>query len=121
MTVTSRINWEVEKKGSSASAAKLWGGAKTGRRFRCIFVGEGELNGERIFVGIVHDLTARTMTARRVQDLQGELLHVSRLSAMGQMTAALAHELNQPLSAIMNYINAARRTLSNVGIHMPPA
>jgi two-component system sensor kinase FixL len=77
-------------------------------------VGESELNGARIFVGIVHDLTDRTITARRVQDLQGELLHVSRLSAMGQMTAALAHELNQPLSAILNYINAARRTLSNV-------
>jgi two-component system sensor kinase FixL len=77
-------------------------------------VGEGMLEGERIFVGIVHDLTARTITARRLQDLQGELLHVSRLSAMGQMTAAIAHELNQPLSAILNYINAARRTLSKV-------
>ncbi len=76
-------------------------------------VGESVLNGARIFVGIVHDLTSRTITAQRVQDLQGELLHASRLSAMGQMTAALAHELNQPLSAILNYINAARRTLSN--------
>ena len=76
-------------------------------------VGESTMKGERIFVGIVHDLTSRTMTARRLQDLQGELLHASRLSAMGQMTAALAHELNQPLSAILNYINAARRTLSN--------
>ena len=77
-------------------------------------VGEGMLEGQRIFVGIVHDLTARTITARRLQDLQGELLHVSRLSAMGQMTAAIAHELNQPLSAILNYINAARRTLSKL-------
>lgn len=77
-------------------------------------VGESVLNGSRIFVGIVHDLTSRTITAQRVQDLQGELLHASRLSAMGQMTAALAHELNQPLSAILNYINAARRTLSNI-------
>ena len=77
-------------------------------------VGESILNGARIFVGIVHDLTWRTITARRVQDLQSELLHASRLSAMGQMTAALAHELNQPLSAILNYINAARRTLSTV-------
>ncbi len=77
-------------------------------------VGEGELDGARIFVGIVHDLTSRTITARRVQDLQSELLHVSRLSAMGQMTAAIAHELNQPLSAILNYINAARRTISQL-------
>jgi two-component system, LuxR family, sensor kinase FixL len=74
-------------------------------------VGEGVLEEKRIFVGIVHDLTARSITARRMQDLQSELLHVSRLSAMGQMTAAIAHELNQPLTAVLNYINAARRTI----------
>jgi two-component system, LuxR family, sensor kinase FixL len=75
-------------------------------------VGEGVLDGQRIFVGIIHDLTGRYATARRMQDLQNELLHVSRLSAMGQMTAAIAHELNQPLTAILNYINAARRTIA---------
>ena len=75
-------------------------------------VGEGKLDGKTIFVGIIHDLTPREVTTRRLQSLQSELLHVSRLSAMGQMTAALAHELNQPLTAIMNYINAARRTVA---------
>ena len=44
--------------------------------------------------------------------LQNELAHVSRLSAMGQMTAALAHELNQPLTAIVNYVSAAQRILT---------
>src|SRR4051812_14377310 len=72
-------------------------------------VGEGRLDSEIIYIGIIHDLTARNTTTRRMQDLQNELLHVSRLSAMGQMTAALAHELNQPLTAVLNYINAARR------------
>jgi len=76
-------------------------------------VGEGTLDGQKIFVGIIHDLTAREETARRMQTLQAELLHVSRLSAMGQMTAALAHELNQPLTAIMNYVTAARRTIAS--------
>jgi two-component system sensor kinase FixL len=71
------------------------------------------LEQKRIFVGIIHDLTPREITMRRMQELQSELLHVSRLSAMGQMTAALAHELNQPLTAIMNYVNAARRTLAS--------
>jgi two-component system sensor kinase FixL len=75
-------------------------------------VGEGRIDDKRIFVGIIHDLTPRDITARRMQELQSELLHVSRLSAMGQMTAALAHELNQPLTAIMNYVNAARRTIA---------
>src|SRR5262249_7123349 len=44
---------------------------------------------------------------------------VSRLSAMGQMTAALAHELNQPLTAIMNYVNAARRTITSANAAEP--
>lgn len=48
-----------------------------------------------------------------MRELQSELLHVSRLNAMGQMTAAIAHELNQPLAAIANYIGAAQLTLSS--------
>jgi len=75
-------------------------------------VGEGELDGRTIYVGIIHDLTEREHASRRNQELQDELLHVSRLSAMGQMSAALAHELNQPLTAILNYLTATRRTLA---------
>ena len=48
----------------------------------------------------------------RLQELQAELFHAGRLSAMGQMAGALAHELGQPLGAIANYINAARRFLT---------
>jgi two-component system sensor kinase FixL len=48
---------------------------------------------------------------RRIQDLQAELLHTSRLSVMGQMASTMAHELNQPLTAIMNYLEAARHLL----------
>ena len=47
----------------------------------------------------------------RLQELNAELLHVSRLSAMGQMAAMVAHELNQPLTAINNYLEAARALL----------
>ncbi len=56
-------------------------------------------------------LAERTAREFRVRELQVELLHVSRLNAMGQMTAAIAHELNQPLAAIANYVGAAKRTL----------
>ncbi len=55
-------------------------------------------------------------TAERLQrELQAELLRVARLNMMGQMTAAIAHELNQPLAAIGNYIAAAKRTLQAGG------
>jgi two-component system sensor kinase FixL len=77
-------------------------------------VGEGVVGGQRIFVGIVHDISERQAYDRHIRELQHELLHVTRLTAMGQMTSALAHELNQPLTAISNYANAARRTLEAV-------
>ncbi|MEI9887795.1 MAG: ATP-binding protein [Rhizomicrobium sp.] len=48
---------------------------------------------------------------QKLLDMQAELLHTTRLNAMGQMTAAIAHELNQPLTAIANYLSAAKRTL----------
>jgi PAS domain S-box-containing protein len=52
---------------------------------------------------------------RRLQELHAELLHVSRLSAMGQMAAMVAHELNQPLTAISNYMEAVATLLDRGG------
>ena len=46
-----------------------------------------------------------------MQDLQSELVHVSRLTAMGEMASSLAHELNQPLSAITSYLRGAATLL----------
>jgi PAS domain S-box-containing protein len=53
----------------------------------------------------------------RAQKLQLELLHASRLSAAGQMAGALAHELNQPLTAFTNSVNAGRRMMANDAPH----
>ena len=75
-------------------------------------VGEAWIGKRRLFTGFIRDITERQGAEQRLQDLQAELLHVSRLSAMGQMASALAHELNQPLTAIMNYVKAATRTMS---------
>jgi two-component system sensor kinase FixL len=71
-------------------------------------IGEARAGEERLFTGFIRDLTERQQTQRRLQDLQVELGHVSRVSAMGTLAAALAHELNQPLSAIATYMEAAR-------------
>ena len=59
-------------------------------------------------------LTERAAREKDLRELQLELLHVSRLNAMGQMTAAIAHELNQPLAAIANYVGAAKLTLESM-------
>ena len=62
---------------------------------------------------IMRDLTERVARDRRLAELQAELLHVSRLSELGQLVAALVHEVNQPLTAIGNYIGGLRRLLAS--------
>ena len=74
-------------------------------------VGEMKSSNRRFFTGFVRDLSERQQTEARLQELQSELVHMSRLTAMGEMAQALAHELNQPLSAIANYMKGSRRLL----------
>ena len=75
-------------------------------------VGEAEVEGHRIFTGFIRDLTEREQSELRLQDLQSELAHVGRVSEVGTLASALAHELNQPLAAVTNYCEGARELLS---------
>lgn len=74
-------------------------------------VGEMISGDQRFFTGFVRDLSERQQTEQRLQELQSELVHISRLTAMGEMASALAHELNQPLSAMANYLKGSLRLL----------
>jgi two-component system sensor kinase FixL len=74
-------------------------------------VGEMRSHARRYFTGFIRDLSERQVTEARLQELQTELVHMSRLTAMGEMASTLAHELNQPLSAIANYMKGSRRLL----------
>jgi len=76
-------------------------------------VGEMHVRNQRYYTGFIRDLTERQQTEARLQELQSELVHISRLTAMGEMASALAHELNQPLSAIANYTKGSRRLLDS--------
>jgi len=76
-------------------------------------IGEMQSGGEPYFTGFARDLTEHQQTQARLQELQSELVHISRLSAMGEMASALAHELNQPLAAISNYMKGSRRLLAH--------
>lgn len=75
-------------------------------------VGEMISGDKRFFTGFVRDLSERQDTEQRLQELQSELVHISRLTAMGEMASALAHELNQPLSAMANYLKGSSRLLA---------
>lgn len=70
-------------------------------------VGEAWVDGKRIFTGFIHDITARREADLRLRDIQAELAHVGRLSELGTLASSLAHELNQPLTAITSYCQGA--------------
>jgi two-component system sensor kinase FixL len=74
-------------------------------------VGEAWSGDRRIFTGFIRDLTERQQTLLRLQDLQSELAHVGRVSEMGTLASSLAHELNQPLTAVTSYCESARDLL----------
>ena len=69
----------------------------------------------RIF-GTKQDITSQKAALEQVQALQSELIHLSRASAIGVMTSTLAHELNQPLTALSNYLSTAQRMAAREGI-----
>jgi two-component system sensor kinase FixL len=66
-------------------------------------------------LGIITDISERQARGRKILELQSEMLHVSRLTDMGQVAAGLAHELNQPLSAILNYSSAGLDVAEETG------
>ena len=77
-------------------------------------VGEMHSGGRRYFTGFIRDLTERQKTETRLQELQSELVHMSRFTALGEMASTLAHEINQPLTAITNYLKGCRRILQRM-------
>ncbi|HVN42973.1 MAG TPA: PAS domain S-box protein [Steroidobacteraceae bacterium] len=62
-------------------------------------------------IGTIHDVTDRRRAEDEARQLQERLTHFARLSTMGEMAAGLAHEINQPLSAIATYSQACQRFL----------
>lgn len=60
----------------------------------------------------VRDISERKFAEARLEILSAELSHVARVSEMGQVSAAIAHELNQPLTAVLNYTNVAKRLIA---------
>ncbi|MEM9599801.1 MAG: PAS domain S-box protein, partial [Pseudomonadota bacterium] len=71
-------------------------------------VGEMGHDGTRLFIGIIRDLTEERRREIEFDELQARHFHLSRVAAMNEMGAAIAHEINQPLSAAANYIETGR-------------
>ena len=75
-------------------------------------VGEARIGEDRVFTGFIRDLTERQDYEKRLHTVQAELAHFSRVSAMGTLATSIAHELNQPLTAIANYVESASDLLA---------
>ncbi|MDG5488817.1 ATP-binding protein [Sphingomonas sp. BGYR3] len=73
------------------------------------------VQGKQVFVAFIRDLEEQEQSARQLRSLYDDLLHLSRVGAMGVMAAALAHELNQPLAAITSFVQTAAALLRSGG------
>jgi len=86
---------------------------KDGTRVPCLFTGvRVDINGQPHMVGIGIDITEKKRAETDLAELRKELAHATRMTALGELASALAHELNQPLAAILSNAQAARRLLA---------
>src|SRR5262249_35505599 len=104
---------ETGEKRISWNAVSLLGLHKNGREINLdVSFAEVGTGDERFFSGIVRDVTERKRTEEALQKTQAELAHVTRVATLGEMTASIAHEINQPLAAVVNNASACLRWLA---------
>lgn len=82
-------------------------------------VGEAGTPAGRQFIGIIRDLRQRKAVESRINHLQAQLVHMARVNAMDEMGAAIAHELNQPLTAVILYLQAILRKMGTAATEDP--
>ncbi|MGZ5522108.1 MAG: PAS domain-containing protein [Chthoniobacterales bacterium] len=73
-------------------------------------------NGELEFIGVFVDVSERKQAEKALQEIQTELAHVSRTTTMAEMAASIAHEINQPLGAIVNNCNFSLQLVGKPGV-----
>jgi C4-dicarboxylate-specific signal transduction histidine kinase len=85
---------------------------KSGDVLRVVLVTDTmDMAGEACYIVIVRDITERKRADALLNEQQRELAHLSRVAALGELSGALAHELNQPLAAILSNARAAQRMI----------
>lgn len=100
----------------------VMGQRKSGEVFPMrLSVGESRLLSEAYFVGIVHDQSHHQATEEKLRVLEQQLFHADRLLTLGELTAGIAHEINQPLTAIAAYADAGRHLVEQSKEPLDPA
>jgi two-component system sensor kinase FixL len=99
----------------SGSYRKLTGLRKDGATFPMeVRIGEVTIASRRLLTMVVRDMTSLQEAERRSEELREQLTQVWSANSMGEMASVLAHELNQPLSAVTNYLRAARNLIARM-------
>ena len=78
-----------------------------------VAIGSAPVAGRRLSVCVVRDVTERKQAEAWLKEHESELAHATRLTATGEMAAALAHELNQPLTALIGFARACQTVLQS--------
>lgn len=100
-----RVSRRAMEEGGRLESAEVTVTGKDGRRHEMQF--SGVIVGNEVF-GMWIDLTERNRAERQLREQRDQIAHTGRVSALGQLAASLAHELDQPLGAILNNAEAAR-------------
>ena len=89
-------------------------------------ISEAKVGERRLFTGFLQNLSAQKKaeadlieSSTRLRETQAQLYHASRHGDLGEMASAIAHELNQPLTAILNYVQTSKEMLDGIGSEVP--
>lgn len=80
-----------------------------------LLLGHQASDGERYYSLVARDMTERELRENQQRKHQDELAHTARLVTLGELASGIAHEINQPLAAVVNYAGASQRYLQALG------
>jgi PAS domain S-box-containing protein len=108
-----RRDWRIERRYRCKDGSLIWGDVSVG------FIPSTTEGKSGFFVAVIVDVTERKRAEEELhqkeaslRETQTQLTHISRLTTMGELAASIAHEVNQPLAAVVNNASACLRWLA---------